>query len=78
MKNSRAFDNSNRVSSVEFMPHIIFLPSTRPQFAYVTHRGVANTSPHNKLTAPLKKIVDEANIDNVEDATGVLVINQEV
>lgn len=60
------------------MPHILFLPCTRPQFAYVTHRGVDNTDQGNKLTTAVKKIVDEANIEDVDDATGVLVINQEV
>lgn len=56
---------------VEYMPHIVFLPSTRPQFAYVTHRGVPSpTNPHD--------VDDESHLDDVQKASGVLVMNQEV
>ncbi|KAG5470154.1 hypothetical protein LSCM4_02848 [Leishmania orientalis] len=47
----------------EYLPHIMFLPSTRPQFATVTHQS---------------EEVDGADLDNAASATGVLVVNQEV
>jgi DNA polymerase alpha subunit B len=50
-------------ASVEFLPHIMFLPSTRPQFAVVTHQ-------HEE--------VDGDDVDNTARASGVLVVNQEV
>ena len=51
------------VSNEEFMPHIMFLPSTRPHFAVVTHQS---------------EEVDGPDLDNTASATGVLVVNQEV
>lgn len=50
-------------SKTEYLPHIMFLPSTRPQFATVTHQS---------------EEVDGADIDSAESASGVLVVNQEV
>ncbi|KAK7199779.1 DNA polymerase alpha/epsilon subunit B [Novymonas esmeraldas] len=50
-------------SCTEFLPHILFLPSTRPQFATVTHQC---------------EDVDGADVDDTASATGVLVVNQEV
>ncbi|KPA84725.1 hypothetical protein ABB37_01224 [Leptomonas pyrrhocoris] len=55
--------NGNSTSNEELMPHIMFLPSTRPQFAVVTHQ---------------KEEVDGSDLDNTASATGVLVVNQEV
>ncbi|KAH8603349.1 putative DNA polymerase alpha epsilon subunit B [Trypanosoma vivax] len=54
------FDSNLCKPAVEWMPHVMFLPSTRPRFAVVTHQ-------HN-----------ETNLDDVANASGVLVINQEV
>ncbi|GET91510.1 hypothetical protein, conserved [Leishmania tarentolae] len=50
-------------TKTEYLPHIIFLPSTRPQFATVTHQS---------------EEVDGVDIDSVDSASGVLVVNQEV
>ncbi|CBZ29562.1 conserved hypothetical protein [Leishmania mexicana MHOM/GT/2001/U1103] len=50
-------------SKTECLPHIMFLPSTRPQFATVTHQS---------------EEVDGADIDSADSASGVLVVNQEV
>lgn len=52
----------------EKMPHIMFLPSTRPRFAFVTHRGLRRGA----------SVVDECSLDDAASATGVLVLNQEV
>lgn len=61
--NAAALATSTGSSAVECMPHIMFLPSTRPQFAVVTHQN---------------EEVDGAELDNTATATGVLVVNQEV
>ncbi|CCW70658.1 unnamed protein product [Phytomonas sp. Hart1] len=52
---------------VEYIPHVIFAPSTRPQFAVVTHQGVRD------LSRP--GIPDEGPLDDPASATGVLVVN---
>ncbi|AIO01066.1 hypothetical protein LPMP_321810 [Leishmania panamensis] len=51
------------VPTTEYLPHIMFLPSSRPQFAIVTHQS---------------EEVDGADLDNAASASGVLVVNQEV
>lgn len=56
----------------ETMPHVMFLPSTRPQFAHVTHRGVPQSS------GSPTDVDDESALDDTARATGVLVVNQEV
>ncbi|KPI90788.1 hypothetical protein ABL78_0021 [Leptomonas seymouri] len=55
--------SDNTTSTEEFLPHIMFLPSTRPQFAVVTHQN---------------EEVDGPDLDDTASATGVLVVNQEV
>ncbi|KAG5496233.1 hypothetical protein JKF63_02534 [Porcisia hertigi] len=47
----------------EYLPHIMFLPSTRPQFAFVTHQS---------------EEVDGPDLDSTDRASGILVANQEV
>ncbi|ORC88310.1 DNA polymerase alpha subunit B [Trypanosoma theileri] len=60
----------SNASSVEYMPHIMFLPSTRPRFAMVTHRSVWDAS------VGIRR--DESLLDDTSTATGVLVVNQEI
>lgn len=59
---------TSSTSELECMPHLLFLPSTRPQFAVVTHRGVRRGS----------AVEDESSLDDVNAASGVMVVNQEV
>ncbi|RNF21166.1 DNA polymerase alpha subunit B [Trypanosoma conorhini] len=63
-------DRLNGDAAVEWMPHVMFLPSTRPRFAVVTHRGVWDGA---------KGVVrDESELDNVSAVSGVMVVNQEI
>lgn len=56
---------------IEFMPHILLLPSSRPAFAIVTHRGVLD---------PVRPdvVVPESDVEDIIKTTGILVVNQEV
>ncbi|KAH9578770.1 DNA polymerase alpha/epsilon [Trypanosoma melophagium] len=60
----------SKESSIEYMPHVMFLPSTRPRFAMVTHRSMWDT------TRGIRR--DESVLDDTSNATGVLVVNQEI
>ncbi|CCW62822.1 unnamed protein product [Phytomonas sp. EM1] len=52
---------------VEYMPHVVFAPSTRPQFAVVTHQGVRDGAHATVLV--------EGPLDDPTTASGVLVVN---
>eukprot|EP00796_Vickermania_ingenoplastis_P013264 gene13264-9107_t len=54
----------------EFMPHIVFLPSTRPAFGLLTHRGVVD--PTTCTVQP------ESGLDDTRHANGILVVNPEI
>lgn len=56
---------------IEFMPHILLLPSSRPAFAIVTHRGVLDP-------ARPEVVVPESEVEDITKSTGILVVNQEV
>lgn len=58
-------------NKVEYMPHILLLPSSRPAFAVVTHRGIVDPQ-HPDLVVP------ESGVEDTIQTSGVLVVNQEV
>ncbi|EAN82297.1 DNA polymerase alpha subunit B [Trypanosoma cruzi] len=60
----------NSEATVEWMPHVMFLPSTRPRFVVVTHRSVFDGAKGARR--------DESELDDVSTASGVLVVNQEI
>ncbi|EPY36643.1 DNA polymerase alpha subunit B [Angomonas deanei] len=64
--------DSVQAGEAETIPHVLFLPSSRPGFAVVSHRGVAKPGAANG------NIEDECPVDDTENATGVLVVNQEI
>lgn len=56
---------------VEYMPHIMLLPSSRPAFAILTHRSSVYPDHPNV-------IVPESGIEDSFNTSGILVVNPEV
>lgn len=64
-------DVMQRLEQMEYMPHVVLLPSTLPAFAFTTHRGI-NSGSQNE------EIVMESSYRDTENSSGVLMVNQEL